>query len=207
MSGGHFDYQQYRLEDIASSIDELIASNDNTELDRYGCEIGRHYPPDIIERFDITRKMLRLAAAMAQRVDWLVSGDDGEDAFRDRWDEEVGPLAETLEYKHKYKAAKEQQKNKSNRRIKMNFLGIAIPERSEWQGDFDWKTHSAYIRCPADNPDDQMQCIGYVPCDANNLQCKYCDCGKSDICSRLQIEAKEDSDVRGVSKKDIEIER
>jgi hypothetical protein len=26
---------------------------------------------------------------MAQRVDWLLSGDDGEDSFLLRWDEEV----------------------------------------------------------------------------------------------------------------------
>jgi len=92
MSGGYFGYNQYRLEDIASEIDELIARNDSTELDGFGQEIGRHYPPDIIQKFDETRKTLRLAEAMAQRVDWLVSGDDGEDLFRSRWAEEVDPL-------------------------------------------------------------------------------------------------------------------
>jgi len=97
MSGGHFDYQQYRLEDIASSIDKLIESNDSTELDSYNCEIGYHYSPDIIKQFDVTRKVLRLAAAMAQRVDWLVSGDDSEDSFRRRWHEEVETLIKTYE--------------------------------------------------------------------------------------------------------------
>lgn len=89
MSGGYFDYQQSRLEDIASDIDELIENNDRTDKDSYGDDIGYHYPPDIIERFDETRKTLRLARAMAQRVDWLVSGDDGEDSFRERWVKEV----------------------------------------------------------------------------------------------------------------------
>ena len=89
MSGGHFDYQQYRIEDIATSIDELIESNDSTEINSYGDELGRHYPPDIIAKFDEARKTLRIAAAMAQRVDWLVSGDDGEDTFRERWSEKL----------------------------------------------------------------------------------------------------------------------
>jgi hypothetical protein len=28
---------------------------------------------------------------MAQRVDWLVSGDDGEESFMRRWEKEVRP--------------------------------------------------------------------------------------------------------------------
>ena len=27
--------------------------------------------------------------AMVQRIDWLVSGDDGEDSFRERWGKDV----------------------------------------------------------------------------------------------------------------------
>ena len=92
MSGGHFDYAQYRIEDIALSIDNLIKTNGSKELDSFGQEIGRNYPADIIKKFDETRKTLRLAAAMAQRVDWLVSDDDGEDCFRERWIDEVEPL-------------------------------------------------------------------------------------------------------------------
>ena len=84
MSGGHFDYQQYRLEEIATSIDMLIDIND----------IMAHYPPDIVAKFDETRKILRLASAMVQRIDWLVSDDDGEDTFRERWLEEVDSLKE-----------------------------------------------------------------------------------------------------------------
>lgn len=89
MSGGYFNYQQHSLEDIAATIDELIESNDSEELDRWGDVVGRHYPHDIIARFDVTRKALRLAANMTQRVDWIVSGDDGEESFRRRWEEEI----------------------------------------------------------------------------------------------------------------------
>ncbi len=92
MSGGHFDYAQYVIEDIASSIDNLIKTNTSKELDSFGQEMGRNYPADIITKFDEARKTLRLAASMAQRVDWLVSGDDGEDSFKKRWMDEVEPL-------------------------------------------------------------------------------------------------------------------
>lgn len=92
MSGGYFNYLQYRVEDIALDIDDLIETNDSIEKDEYNQEIGRHYPADIIAKFDETRKTLRLAGAMAHRIDWLVSGDDGEDSFRERWGKEIEPL-------------------------------------------------------------------------------------------------------------------
>jgi hypothetical protein len=92
MSGGHFDYAQYRIEDIAKEIDELIANNDNPKLDSFNFTIGNFYPDNIIEKFNETRRTLRLAAAMTQRVDYLVSGDDGKDSFLRRWAEEVDIL-------------------------------------------------------------------------------------------------------------------
>jgi len=76
MSGGHFDYQQFRLNDIATEIDELIARNE--------------YPKDITEKFKQTSRKLKKAASMVQRIDYLVCGDDGEESFRERWEEEVG---------------------------------------------------------------------------------------------------------------------
>jgi hypothetical protein len=89
MSGGHFDYQQYRIEDIAVEIDEVIKSNDDESLDKWGQRRGNNYPPEIIEKFREAAHTLRQAAEMTQRMDWLLSGDDGEDCFLRRWDKEV----------------------------------------------------------------------------------------------------------------------
>lgn len=91
MSGGHFDYDQYRIEDIAVGIDELVNSNEDQSINEWGETRGRNYPSEIIERFKEASHTLRQAASMAQRVDWLVSGDDGEDSFMKRWDKEVRP--------------------------------------------------------------------------------------------------------------------
>ena len=89
MSGGHFDYDQYKIEDIATSIEEEIASNNSDAVDEFGDSIGANYPDEVIERFKYAAHTLRQAAEMAQRVDWLLSGDDGEDSFLRRWDDEV----------------------------------------------------------------------------------------------------------------------
>lgn len=84
MSGGHFDYDQYRIDQIADKIDELIFYNGSSDIDDYGCLKHQSYPPDIIENFKVAVNKLREAYVYAQRIDWLVSGDDGEDSFRQR---------------------------------------------------------------------------------------------------------------------------
>lgn len=92
MSGGRFEYQQYRIENIAVEIDEIIARNDDMIEDDCGELLhGGGYSPEIIEKFREAAHTLRQAAEMAQRVDWLVSGDDGDESFLKRWAEEVRP--------------------------------------------------------------------------------------------------------------------
>jgi hypothetical protein len=84
MSGGHFDYQQYRLHDIAQQIAELIESNDDTTRNSYGETTGHGFTAETIARFREAVRFLRIAEIYAQRVDWLVSCDDGEDSFHKR---------------------------------------------------------------------------------------------------------------------------
>ena len=89
MSGGHFSYAQYGIEDIAQEIVELVASNNDESIDEWGDRRGRFYRPETIARFIEAIGTLRRAATMVQRIDWLVSGDDGEEQFHERWDREV----------------------------------------------------------------------------------------------------------------------
>jgi hypothetical protein len=91
MSGGAFDYNQYKIEDIARKIQALIESNDDQTPHQYGGTVGNNYSPAIIAKFAETVHTLKQAAEMAQRVDWLVSGDDGEESFLSRWAQEVRP--------------------------------------------------------------------------------------------------------------------
>ena len=87
MSGGHFDYAQYKLEDIADEIRNLIAQNNNPQLNPEA-----KYSDETIAKFLEADKTLRIAAVMSQRIDWLVSGDDGEESFHKRWDEDIKSL-------------------------------------------------------------------------------------------------------------------
>jgi hypothetical protein len=75
MSGGHFDYKQDNLRDIADDIERTIAKNMESEY---------KFDDKTITRFLEGVKALRIAEAYVQRIDWLLSGDDGESTFRQR---------------------------------------------------------------------------------------------------------------------------
>lgn len=89
MSGGHFRYQQNRMDDMAREIDALIARNGTSYAEKPDWET--HYSPDIIERFKETVHILRQATEMVERIDYVVSADDSEETFRERWAKEVRP--------------------------------------------------------------------------------------------------------------------
>ncbi len=75
MSGGHFEYHQYYIDEIADSIDKYI-NGENIDDD------------EMKKRLDYLRK----ASIYAQRIDWLMSDDDGEEEFHERLSEELNNL-------------------------------------------------------------------------------------------------------------------
>ena len=105
MSGGAFDYNQYKIGYIADQIDEVIVKNglEKTpeELKQEGWrdpewytkypedKFHYQYPDEVIEKMKEAVKELHIAQEYAQRVDWLLSGDDGEESFLSRLDENL----------------------------------------------------------------------------------------------------------------------
>lgn len=175
MSGGHFDYAQYRIDDIISGIEREIerATCERTPLvtkegvavyeligkdrkrycnhydfrsfesacdyfnfsdrfklwggcDREGEKIVRYkdvvtgetyevksytyqehepdedgeipyypdYTPETLAEFRKGVEILKRASVYAQRIDWLISGDDGEESFHKRLEEDLKGLEE-----------------------------------------------------------------------------------------------------------------
>lgn len=80
MSGGKFNYAQFQLVMIADDIEHRVRVNDVT--DEWGYRPG--YSEETLEQFRIAERKLREAYIYVQRIDWLLSGDDGEDTFHKR---------------------------------------------------------------------------------------------------------------------------
>lgn len=116
MSGGAFDYYQRQIEYIAEEIEQEIAKSGKPKTDRQLREEGYYrdkswyekYPEDlnhykhrddVIEEFKNGYIMLRKAYIYAQRIDWYLSGDDGDDSFLERLKEDMDALYIELEKK------------------------------------------------------------------------------------------------------------
>ena len=67
----------------------MILTNDSEELNQWGDQIGRHYNAETIVQFQFALGLVRRAQIYVQRIDWLVSGDDGEESFHKRLHEEL----------------------------------------------------------------------------------------------------------------------
>ena len=104
MSGGHFDYNQYRINDIADRIERILNRQgkekpkdelygDKEYYEKYPDEIYHYtYPKIVQEKLREAVKQLKIAAVYAQRVDWFLSGDDGEESFIERLEEDLNTL-------------------------------------------------------------------------------------------------------------------
>lgn len=90
MSGGHFYYNQYHIRDIAERIEDIIYRNGSAES-------GFNFEEETILRFREAVNLLNRAYIYARRIDWLVSGDDGEMAFRARLAGELARLPQENE--------------------------------------------------------------------------------------------------------------
>jgi hypothetical protein len=92
MSGGHFNYDQHRIGYIADEVEELIIKNRDENKDEYDYTKGRFYSEETIAEFRKGLRYLKLAQIYAQRIDWLVSDDDGEESFHERLKKELNGL-------------------------------------------------------------------------------------------------------------------
>ena len=113
MSGGHFDYYQWHIRDIVYSLEDYIYGHslEEEDIDYYIEDPwledkekeyvikNKHTVPNLYEYNKETIKefkkglaILRKAYVYAQRIDWLLSGDDGEESFHKRLKEELDNL-------------------------------------------------------------------------------------------------------------------
>lgn len=87
MSGGHFDYNQYRISDIADQIERDLSRIGKTN--DYGDVID--IPEDIVDKMFEAITVLRKCEKMVHAIDWYMSGDTGDDSFRKEWGENMSP--------------------------------------------------------------------------------------------------------------------
>lgn len=88
MSGGHFNYIQFRFAEIAEQMEKINEEKEDHGLDE-----------EAVAHVQMGIKLLLAAGIYLQRIDWLVSGDDGLDAFKQRLRKDLEGIGITLEAK------------------------------------------------------------------------------------------------------------
>ena len=108
MSGGAFNYDQYKIGYMVDQIEETVVKNgvEKTPEDlknegwrdpdwykKYPEDLFHYkYPDEVIGKMKEGIEVLKRAQIYAQRIDWLLSGDDGEESFLRRLEEELNEL-------------------------------------------------------------------------------------------------------------------
>jgi cell fate (sporulation/competence/biofilm development) regulator YmcA (YheA/YmcA/DUF963 family) len=91
MSGGTFDYSQYRIIDIIETIQSHI-NRQGEKIDYKYVDEHQIFEPDVLKRLQDAIKCLKKAYVYAQRVDRFLAGDDGDETFIWRLDKELNEL-------------------------------------------------------------------------------------------------------------------
>ena len=102
MSGGAFDYEQYRITMIWKAIqNELDKQGQEKQVKFWEKEYYEKHPEQRFEevyREDVQQifkdgiEALKKAEVYAQRIDWFLSGDDGEDSLVSRLKSDLDKL-------------------------------------------------------------------------------------------------------------------
>lgn len=105
MSGGRFSYKQWHIDNIANQIEqEVILSGKPIPKQKWSYyerqefeethkqPMNYAYPEPVLRRMEEAVYALRRAAIYAQRIDYLLCGDDGEESFLERLKKELEEL-------------------------------------------------------------------------------------------------------------------
>jgi len=90
MSGGHFDYKCFRISQFAEELQHEIDVNDDSSLDEYGSVVGASFNKATMSRLNVAKQIIETAGDLAKEIEWLYSGDHGEDSFNELFDKIIG---------------------------------------------------------------------------------------------------------------------
>lgn len=91
MSGGYFDYSEYHIDTIVDDLAKLIEGGVN--VDEYYSHEYENYSNETKQELKNALEILRKAEVYAHRIDWLLSGDDGEESFHKNLKEDLENLS------------------------------------------------------------------------------------------------------------------
>jgi hypothetical protein len=96
MSGGHFDYGCFRISQFAYELKHEIEINGDEAKDEFGDNIGYGFGKETMARLMTAQQIIETAGKLAREIEWLYSGDHGEESFNRLVDKILASDDETI---------------------------------------------------------------------------------------------------------------
>lgn len=84
MSGGYFDYNQFFIGEIETTLEEFLEKSECENRGGY-----EEFEDKFVEHCKVALHILKIARVYTHRIDWVLSGDDSEDVFYKRLEEDL----------------------------------------------------------------------------------------------------------------------
>ena len=81
MSGGHYDYSYGRIRDLADAIHGDIVKCSTQRKGYFDDEIIEPLPAECLDAMRFVAGLLEIASEAAYDVEWMMSGDTGDDTL------------------------------------------------------------------------------------------------------------------------------
>jgi len=81
VSGGAFDYGCFRISQFAEELQNKIDGNDRK--DETGYQLS--FNAEVIDALRSSQRLIELAGKLSHEIEWLYSGDIGEETFMARY--------------------------------------------------------------------------------------------------------------------------
>ena len=92
MSGGHFGYGCFRISQFADELEHEIEINNDVSQDHCGEPVGAGFEKGTVSRLVVAQQIIESAGKLAREVEWLYSGDHGEESFCELVDKILGDV-------------------------------------------------------------------------------------------------------------------
>lgn len=82
MSGGYFDYNYSHIQEVIEQLEYLLTSDEAQPIREDLANVT-------LNKMEEGLEILQKAKIYAQRIEWLISGDDSEESFHRRLEEDL----------------------------------------------------------------------------------------------------------------------
>jgi hypothetical protein len=82
MSGGHYDYKCFEVSQFAEMVAMTIKERSGSRVEQYTPEYSETIealPKPLLDKMQVFVDVMRKCADMAKDIEWMMSGDTGED--------------------------------------------------------------------------------------------------------------------------------